>query len=214
MINLFLSAKQDQEIRDVFNRCYSTKGYQEVNLPTLESYETYTSLQSERDRKNLVKLIDSSGDILVLRPDVTIPLMRELSKTYEKLDEEIRCFYVQSVYRKTSDYVMPTERRQAGIELFGTESVEHDAEVIGLACLALTELGVTEFKVELGHAGILQEMNQILKLTVIEQLQVRALIQMKNFSEFEQFLLEKGVREDLKDKLRQIVFSYGGVNLY
>ncbi|MDW0110265.1 ATP phosphoribosyltransferase regulatory subunit [Sporosarcina aquimarina] len=209
MTNLFQSAEQDQEIRTVFRDCFSTKGYREVNLPALESYETYTSLQSIQSRKRLLKLIDHTGDILVLRPDVTIPLMRELASTYETLEDEIRCWYVQSVYRKTDDLTIPTERRQAGIELFSEQSVENDAEVIALSCRALIELGVKEFKIELGHAGILQEMNRILNLSESDQFRVKSLIQMKNFSEFTEFLQNYQPDEEMNQKLRQIIFTYG-----
>ncbi|VDG97166.1 ATP phosphoribosyltransferase regulatory subunit [Lysinibacillus sphaericus] len=209
MRNLFQSAEEEFEIREVFRNSFSRRGYREVNLPVLERYETYESLQTIQNRKSLLKLIDHTGDILVLRPDVTIPLMREIATTYENLSEEVRCWYVQSVFRQSDDLTIPTERSQAGIELFSKQSAENDAEVIGLACLALTELGLNEFKIELGHAGILQELNRVLQLTEDEQLQVKFFIQKKNSSELANFLKQNNVENQTRDLLLETVFSYG-----
>ncbi|MCM3757585.1 ATP phosphoribosyltransferase regulatory subunit [Sporosarcina aquimarina] len=209
MRNLFQSAEEEFEIRKVFRSSFLPKGYREVNLPVLESYETYESLQTIQNRKSLLKLIDHTGDIFVLRPDVTIPLMRELATTHGNLDEEVRCWYVQSVFRQSDDLTIPTERRQAGIELFSNQSAENDAEVIGLACLALTELGLHDFKIELGHAGILQELIRILQLTKDEQLQVKSFIQMKNSGELANFLQQHNVKNQTKDLLLETIFSYG-----
>lgn len=209
MRNLFQSAEEEFEIREIFRNSFSRRGYREVNLPVLERYETYESLQTIQNRKSLLKLIDHTGDILVLRPDVTIPLMREIATTYENLSEEVRCWYVQSVFRQSDDLTIPTERSQAGIELFSKQSAENDAEVIGLACLALTELGLNEFKIELGHAGILQELNRVLQLTEDEQLQVKFFIQKKNSSELANFLKQNNVENQTRDLLLETVFSYG-----
>lgn len=209
MSNPFQSAEEEFEIREVFRNSFLPKGYREVNLPVLESYETYESLKTIQSRKSLLKLIDQTGDILVLRPDVTIPLMRELATSVENLSEEVRCWYVQSVFRQSEDRAIPTEQRQAGVELFGKQSAENDAEVIILACLALTELGLHEFKIELGHAGILHELNRILHLTEEERLQVKSFIQMKNSSELENFLKQNDVEEATRELLLETVFSYG-----
>ncbi|REB06455.1 hypothetical protein DVB69_12170 [Sporosarcina sp. BI001-red] len=209
MRNLFQSAEEEFEIREVFRNSFSPKGYREVNLPVLESYETYESLQSNQSRKSLLKLIDHAGDILVLRPDVTIPLMRELATSSKNLSEELRCWYVQSVFRQSDDHTIPTERRQAGVELFSRQSAVNDAEVIVLACLALTELGLKDFKIELGHAGILQELNRFLHLTEDEQLQVKSFIQMKNSSELASFLIQNNVDKTTRKLLLETAFSYG-----
>lgn len=209
MRNLFQSAEEECELREVFRNSFSPNGYREVNLPVLESYETYESLQTTQSRKSLLKLIDHTGDILVLRPDVTIPLMRELASSYKNLDKEIRCWYIQSVFRQTDDLTIPTERRQAGIELFSNQSAENDAEVIVLACQALTELGLNDFKIELGHAGILSELNRILLLTAEEQLQVKSFIQMKNSSGLADFLKQNNTDETIREWLLETVFSYG-----
>lgn len=209
MSNPFQSAEEEFEIREVFRNSFLPKGYREVNLPVLESYETYESIKTLQSRKSLMKLIDQTGDILVLRPDVTIPLMRELATSVENLSEEVRCWYMQSVFRQSGDHTIPTEQRQAGVELFGKQSAENDAEVIVLACLALKEFGFDEFKIELGHAGILHELNRILQLTEEESLQVKSLIQMKNNSELSNFLKQNGVEEATKELLLETVFSYG-----
>ena len=195
----------------MFQNYFVPKGYREVHLPVLEEYETYETLQSSQKRKSLLKLIHPSGDIVVLRPDVTIPLMRELATANYEVNEEIRCWYLQSVFRQTPDATIRTERRQVGIECFSPQSIESDAEVIKMACLALRQLGIQDFKIEIGHAGIVKEMSRILQLSAPEQIEVNAFIQTKNSGGLTEFLKAHEVDSTLRDQFIQLLFSYGSV---
>ena len=53
------------------------------------------------------------------------------------------------------------EFTQAGIEFLGVNSIEADAEVVSAAINALLEVGVKDFKIDLGHAlflkGVIEE---------------------------------------------------------
>lgn len=212
MRDLFQSAEKENEIRMMFQDFFVPKGYREVTLPVLEAYETYETLQSNQRRKSLLKLINPSGEILVLRPDVTIPLMRELATANDSIDEELRCWYLQSVFRQTADTTMPTERRQAGIECFSPQSIANDSEVIALACLGLHQLGIHDFKIEIGHAGIVKEMSRVLQLSVPQQIQVNAFIQTKNSGGLQEFLSEHKVNEQISNIFLQLIFSYGSAD--
>src|SRR5690606_35140555 len=96
----------------------------------------------------MMKVIDYTGDVLVLRPDVTVPITRELAKNMQQLENELRFFYVQEVFRQSFDPYDSIESTQAGVEYFCNSSPESDAEVIALACHTMKDLGFTDIKIE------------------------------------------------------------------
>src|SRR5690625_7408094 len=105
----------------------------------------------------MVKIIDRTGDVLVLRPDATIPITRKIAQEVTRTSGERRYFYVQDVLRHPVNHDDHIENTQAGIEYFGETSPEADAEVIALACNTLQDLGSNDVKIETGHAGLVQE---------------------------------------------------------
>src|SRR5690625_6836490 len=76
----------------------------------------------------MIKIIDQSGKVLVMRPDVTIPITRQVAAKYPEFTGEIRYFYVTDVFRQTPGETNNKERTQAGIEYFGNTSPEADAD--------------------------------------------------------------------------------------
>ncbi|WJY27886.1 ATP phosphoribosyltransferase regulatory subunit [Sporosarcina trichiuri] len=209
MTDLFETAAAEQAIRNVFLRTAVPKGYREVKLPMLESYETYETIQTTQERNRLLKLISRDGAIRVLRPDMTIALMKELAAGASADARDLRCWYMQPVFRQEEDKAGPSERRQAGIELFGEETVGRDAEAILLACKVMMEAGVTDFKLEIGHAGILDEAAQRMKLDENKTRQAAALLQQKNSGEMAGFIAENGVDEATGSFLKYLIGTYG-----
>ena len=59
-----------QTIREVFE----CSGYREVITPTLESLELYAGIEGLVDKSEMFKVVDDRGQILVLRPDLTMPI--------------------------------------------------------------------------------------------------------------------------------------------
>ena len=90
------------------------------------------------------------------------------------------------------------ESTQAGVEYFCESSPEADAEVIALACHTLKDLGFSDIKIEIGHAGFFNELIQQLKLTEIQSNQLKNMIQAKNIVDIESFLRGLSIDERFK----------------
>src|SRR5699024_12180671 len=112
----------------------------------------------------MIKVIDPSGKVLVLRPDVTIPMTQEIAAKNTSLQNAKRYFYVLDVFRQSFGNNRSKERSQAGIEYFGEKSAAADAEVIALAIHAFRDLGDYKFKIEIGHAGFFYHLTRHLIL--------------------------------------------------
>ena len=155
----------------------------------------------------MIKVIDTSGKVLVLRPDVTIPLTRTMAlNTQEKYE---RLFYVLDVFRQSQEQMDQKESTQAGIECFGKNAPEIDSEVILLAIHTLKDLGFTNFKIEVGHAGFFKELIQHTNLNKHELDVLQTLIQTKNLIEIEPFLNKLSIEERIQKAIQSIPMMYG-----
>ena len=188
-----------QHVRSIGRQYLKQNGYQFMKTPTLEYYDTVGKASAIKESA-LFKLVDSQGNTLVMRPDMTTPIARVASS--KLLNEKIpqRLAYFANVYRaQQREGGRPAEFEQMGVELIGDQSVYADAEIIITTIGLLTKLGIKSFKLTVGHADILQSVlsKYIQKSEVIEQ--VRTLLIDKNFVGVEQVIasLEIEHKEEL-----------------
>ncbi|MBA9026789.1 MULTISPECIES: ATP phosphoribosyltransferase regulatory subunit [Bacillaceae] len=133
-------------------------GYQFIETPTLEYYETIGEASAILDQQ-LFKLLDQQGHALVLRPDMTTPIARVAASKLLKQQIPLRLAYSANVYRaQQREGGRPAEFEQIGIELIGNPSISADAEIISLLVDVLKATGLKDFKIAIGHIGFLQEL--------------------------------------------------------
>ena len=154
----------EQIIKTIKSR-FMTYGYKRIKTPAFEQYDLYSQVKSSINQNEMIKVIDQTGEVLVIRPDVTIPITRQLAQETTTLENERRYFYVQDVFRQPAERGDQIESTQAGVEYFGENSPEADAEVIALACQTLQDLGFHDVKIEIGDAGFFQDLIDEIELT-------------------------------------------------
>lgn len=201
--------KRREDVITILKKRFTTYGYEQIAIPTYESYDLYTSIQGTVHRHDMVKIIDQSGEVLVLRPDVTIPIMKKIVDDTTGNHVESRYFYSLNVFRHSFGSGYDKERTQAGVEHFGDDSIEADAEMIALAIHSLRDLSFEDFKIELGHAGFFKELIDELDLTMTELKELKRLIQTKNVIEIDPFLSQLHVSPSLKQAIQTIPLLYG-----
>ena len=205
VINYQIKSELIQKLKHRF----STFGYRQVHTPTFEDYDMYTTIQKTVNKDEMIKVIDRSGKVLVLRPDGTIPITRLTASDQTINGSEQRLFYVFNVYRFQDGEGTDKESTQAGVELFGNNKPEADAEIIKLAVQTLKEIGFTNFKIEIGHAGFFKELIGKADLTPIELQQLQELIQSKNLVEMEPFLKKLSLGPELEHAFQAIPLLHG-----
>src|SRR5690625_3196358 len=72
---------------------FSTYGYREISTAIFEKYNLYATMSGTVNHREMIKTIDNTGQVLVLRPDVTIPLTKELAASKQTIMEDLRYFY-------------------------------------------------------------------------------------------------------------------------
>jgi ATP phosphoribosyltransferase regulatory subunit len=204
---------EDFQIREVLisklRKRFETYGYKQIQTSVFEAYDVYANLSGTVNKDDMIKVIDSSGKVLVLRPDVTIPITRMEALNKQPLQEEKRYFYILDVFRQLSAQNGQKEHTQAGIEYLGKSTPEVDAEVIMLAVHLLKDLNFANFKIEIGHAGFTKELISNLSLSNGQQEQLESYIQSKNLAELEAFLADLPIKTEWKQAIKQIPMMYG-----
>ena len=208
---LFDEFLKKKYVEDVIRRCFKSWGYNEIKTPLLEFLELFLK-KSGVSENNIFKILDKNGKILALRYDITMQIARIVSCNYENLVFPLRVFYVDEVFRYDESQVgKPREITQAGVELIGSSTVEEDAEIIALAITILKEMGISEFKIEIGHVDFLNGLLEQHGLNGLNE--IRNLIYRKNFSELENYLSKLNVDEPTKNVFLKIPDLYGDIEI-
>jgi ATP phosphoribosyltransferase regulatory subunit len=133
---------------------FEDAGYGEVYTPALEHEEVLRTGDAAA-AKPAYRLFDESGQVLVLRSDMTIPIARVVATRYADVDPPLRLCYLQRAYRSVRPQRGEArEQLQAGIELVGAPTPDGTAEAIGLCCRALDAIGLTGYRIALGSAAL------------------------------------------------------------
>ncbi|MGL4521163.1 MAG: ATP phosphoribosyltransferase regulatory subunit [Bacilli bacterium] len=140
-----------KQIEQKLESVITTWGYQFVQTPTLEYYETIGKLTDLPERE-LFKLLDHTGRTLVLRPDLTVPMARLVSSQLAKEPLPLRLAYCTTIYRsQTSDETTVGECGQVGVEIIGAKGASGVAESISLLDVCLRSVTNQHKVITIGH---------------------------------------------------------------
>lgn len=123
-------------------------GYQEIRFPIVESTELFKrSIGEVTDivEKEMYTFEDRNGDSLTLRPEGTACCVRACEENGLLYNQTQRLWYMGPMFR----HERPQKGRyrqfhQIGVETFGIQGPDIDAEVLVLSARVLRELGVAE----------------------------------------------------------------------
>ena len=146
-------------------------GYRPVRTPLLE-YADVMDRAQEGGVGRAFRLFDEHGEVLLVRPDLTVPVARLVASRLADHPGPLRVSYVaERVVPPRPGKAQAIEERQVGFELVGLAGPAADAEVIAALVNALTALGLDDLKVALGDVSLMRAV--LLGLGVSEQNQVR-----------------------------------------
>ncbi|WP_312469104.1 ATP phosphoribosyltransferase regulatory subunit [Neobacillus sp.] len=150
--------EKKHRVRSVMAETMKLWGYQFIETPTLEYFETVGAASAIVDQQ-LFKLLDKEGHTLVLRPDMTAPIARVAASKLLDEDLPVRLAYSANVFRaQQREGGRPAEFEQIGIECLNEDTVSCDGEVIALLISSLKKAGLRQFQVSIGHVGFAQEL--------------------------------------------------------
>ena len=138
-----------ERITDTVRACFSGHGYLPVETPLIEDRSTLE--RAGRIKDSAFQLFDEDGTLLMLRPDLTLPVARLVAGRVAADELPARFRYSAPVVREeTSLRGQPRQFTQLGVELVAKEGTESEVEVVRLLAEVLGALEVPAWRIVFG----------------------------------------------------------------
>ena len=210
---LFGECRSRRQVQSGLTHLFRSRGYAEIITPEVEFYDSFVTGGCAIPQEAMLKVIDRSGKICVLRPDCTIPIARVAATKLKDRALPQRFYYNQTVYRSSSgNRGDEAECAQCGVELIGARGMRADLEMICMAVDSLRACGLKKFHIEIGHAGIYRALASEMKIDDETAERIRALIEGKSFAALRAFLADYSDRPACA-ALNQLAYLFGGVEV-
>ncbi|TQR64193.1 ATP phosphoribosyltransferase regulatory subunit [Acinetobacter sp. RF14B] len=169
----------------------ASRGYQLVYTPFIEYIESLSSLSESNQDLDLAtfKVIDQlSGRLLGVRADMT-PQVARIDAHVHPVEGVARYCYAGTVlHTKPQGFNTTRAPLQLGAELFGSDSIDADVEMVDLMISLIQEAGVAEgIHLDLGHVGLFRSMVAQAGLTKADERRLSDLYQRKALPELQEY---------------------------
>ncbi len=147
-----------QAIEAIFSEIAGLFGYGEIRIPTFESTEVFQRGVGDGTdivQKEMYTFNDKGGRSITLRPEGTAGVVRSfVQRGMSSLPYPIKLYYMANMFRyENVQEGRYREFHQLGLESFGAEGPEIDAEIIALLQLFFDRLGLKETHLNINSIG-------------------------------------------------------------
>ncbi len=168
-----------------------SRGYQLVYTPFIEYIESLSSLSEANQDLDLAtfKVIDQlTGRLLGIRADMT-PQVARIDAHVRPVEGVARYCYAGTVlHTKPQGFSATRAPLQLGAELFGSESIDADVEMVDLMISLIQKAGLTDgIHLDLGHVGLFRSLVKQAALNKATEHQLSDLYQRKALPELAEF---------------------------
>ena len=190
---------------------FTEAGFCPVRTAGLEYYDTFACIKSPVGQDKMFKMTDRDGNLIVLRPDMTLACAR-IAAT--KLGQErAKLCYFSNVYDFAAGGNSEREVAQAGVEIFGEEGAFSDAYVVAFAAECLAAAGLKDFIIDIGHVGFYKGLLEGSGLSEEAAEEIRGYINAKDAVNTEIALKNYGASERAQAAILALPSLFGGVSV-
>ena len=130
---------------DNFDDAALLHGFQEYDAPVLESEELYTRKQGEEITQQLYNFRDKGDRKVALRPEMTPSLARMVMSRAGALPMPIKWYSIPQCWRyERTQRGRGREHYQWNVDIWGTDEISADAELISVLVTFFRSVGLTE----------------------------------------------------------------------
>ncbi|MDQ2087687.1 ATP phosphoribosyltransferase regulatory subunit [Herbivorax sp. ANBcel31] len=195
-------------------KVFRSYGCYEIETPMVEFYDVFSSEKEIAPQETMFKFFDKEGRILVLRPDITIPIARVVATKYKDANYPLKFSYIGNTFKyNESGGGRQKEFTQAGMEIVGVNTPEADAEIIAAAIDSVKELGLESFQIDIGQVEFFKGLMEEADLSEEETEQMRVLIDRKDFLGVEELVKKHSIKEELKELIFSLPKLFGSVDV-
>jgi len=193
---------------------YHRWGYALLMPPEVEFLDSLlTGVGGDLDLRTLKVVDQVSGRLMGFRADMT-PQVARVDAHRLAADGPRRLCYAGTVLRANPDnYGRSRAPLQVGAEVFGVASPSADAEIMGLMAATLSEVGIRDFTLDLGHVGLYRALTDDLGLDRDADDRLREAVRRKDPAAIGELLDGLGAERTLRDALVVLPTLHGGLDV-
>ncbi|CAE6464590.1 unnamed protein product [Rhizoctonia solani] len=208
-----------EHIFSTLQRVFKTHGGVTIDTPVFELREILTGKYGE-DSKLIYDLQDQGGELCSLRYDLTVPFARFLAMngtTYPT----IKRYHIAKVYRRDAPAMTKGRMRefyQCDFDIAGLyDPMIPDAEILCILSEALTALDIKDFTIKINHRKILDGIFALCGVPTDKTRSISSAVDKLDKLPWtdvkKEMVEEKGLAEDVADKIGEYVKLKGGPDL-
>jgi ATP phosphoribosyltransferase regulatory subunit len=197
----------------VLLQTFERSGYHLITTPLFEHASVVERGADSLDPRELLRFVEpESGEVAVLRPDITPQIARVVATRLADHPAPFRLCYEGRVIRRRRGRARNHQQiTQAGVECIGLPGVDADIEVLRLAQRACENAGLSGYRVELSHVSIAHSLLATLPGAV--QGAVSEALARKDHAALEALLDEADVPSDTRKQVLALVDQYGDLEV-
>jgi histidyl-tRNA synthetase len=189
-------------------------GFREIETPIFEEAELFILRSGPNVLKEIYNFKDKGDREMALRPEMTAPAIRLFVNNMSNEPKPIKVFYFGQCFR----YERPQSGRyreffQFGAEIIGSATPETDAETIAMAASMIRDLGLKNYKMRIGHIGVLRQKIADSGVPNERTAEVLQKLDKKLYDEAEPLLKDMGVDMDAIDEIFRLTETVGDVSV-
>lgn len=201
--------RKKRYLQKVMLDTFEKHGFEEVMTPAMEYYQTYSTAFDTLQDREMVKLFDENSDILALRLDMTVPIVRMAASRYQEADKPLRFSYCSNVYKMRKSFAgKRSEVMDCGVELIGGDDFS-DLEVLVTALDTLDAIGLAGYTLEIGEVNFFEEAAAAVFETEEDLHRAADLINRKSMVELREFVDSKNMDPAVRDFFMELPLLNG-----
>ncbi len=193
---------------------FEVAGYQLVLPPIAEFTDSLLTGTAHNLAIDTCRFTDQeSGKMMGVRADMTPQVARIITHPIFKQQQQVRLCYVGEVLKSHNNKAKGSRSPiQIGAELFGSAGVDSDIEVISIMLSSLSSLGLNNLTLSLGHVSIVDQLMALAEIDGAEKQQVIDILQRKAVPEFNVFISNLKLNQQLKNAFNNLLSLCGDAN--
>lgn len=189
-------------------------GFRETETPIFEDAELFILRSGPNVLKELYAFEDKGGRQIALRPEMTAPAVRMFVNGMSNDPKPIKIFYFGQCFR----YERPQSGRyreffQFGVEIIGGATPETDAEAIAAASDMIKAIGVKDYKLRIGHIGVLRQRIADAGVPKERMAEVLQKLDKKLYDEARPIMSDMGVSDEDMEDIFALTETVGGTEV-
>lgn len=189
-------------------------GFRETETPIFEDAELFILRSGPNVLNELYAFKDKGDRDLALRPEMTAPAIRMFVNSMGNEPKPIKIFYFGQCFR----YERPQGGRyreffQFGAELIGSATPDTDAEAIALAAAMIEALGLKNYKIRIGHIGVLRQKLADAGVPNEKTAEVLQKLDKKLYDEACSMMEDLNVDQDVMGEIFELTETVGGTDI-